>query len=72
MMKDHLFLSGLIMIAISFFSSFLLYFIIISIPLYGLAVFLIWSSRQSRVRKLLVSLLPLILWWPIFSLFMSH
>jgi hypothetical protein len=69
--KDRLYTWGFILSILSLVASLVLFFWIFAIPLFFTGMMLVWSSKKNIKTKVLVTFLPLALWFPIFMFFMG-
>jgi hypothetical protein len=70
-MKDKIYLTGLIMISLSFIASVIsFYLIVFTAPVFVVGSVIVLFSKESIRTKLLTILLPLLLWIPSTILFL--
>ncbi|MEB2781483.1 hypothetical protein U3A58_13865 [Algoriphagus sp. C2-6-M1] len=69
-MKDKKYIIGLTIIILTFLVSLNPYLLIFTVPVYLIGVGLIWLSKTKVLQKTLWTVLPGILWYPSFHVFM--
>jgi hypothetical protein len=69
--KNRLFGWGVFLSILSLVTSLVLFFWIFAIPVFLIGMMLVWSSEKNTKTKILVTFIPLALWFPIFMFFMG-
>ena len=68
-MRDKKYIIGLTIIVLTFLVSLNPYLLIFTIPIFLIGVGLLWFSKTKILKKILWTVLPLILWYPLMHLF---
>jgi energy-coupling factor transporter transmembrane protein EcfT len=69
-LKDKKYIFGLTIITLTFLVSLNPYFLIFTVPVFLIGVGLLWFSKAKILQKTLWTVLPVILWYPSFYVFM--
>jgi hypothetical protein len=67
--KNISYIIGLVIVVISWAASFYMHFLIITIPVFILGLVLIWVSQVRTKTKVITTLIPIILWYPVVATF---